>query len=50
MRPHSLTPPLTKKEIAHALSKSWALSAPGPNGIPYLTWKRVNAINPLILL
>jgi len=32
------------------LSKSSSSSAPGPNGISYLTWKRVNAINPSILL
>ena len=43
-------PLLTQEEIAHALSKSSALSAPGPHGIPYLTWKRVNTINPSILL
>ena len=43
-------PPFTKEEIPHALSKSSSSSAPGPNGISYLTWKRVNAINPSILL
>jgi len=50
LRPHSSTPPLTKEEIAHAISKSSSSSAPGPDGILYLTWKRVNAINPSILL
>jgi len=39
-----------KEEIAHALSKSSSSSAPGPDGIPYLTWKWVNASNPAILL
>ena len=53
--PHRLRPqcsalPLTKEEIAHALSKSSSSSAPGPDGIPYLMWKRVNGINPSILL
>jgi len=50
LRPHNSTPPLTKEEIAQALSKSSSSSAPGPNRIPYLTWKQVNAINPSILL
>jgi len=50
LRPHNSTPLLTKEEIAHALSKSASSSAPGPDQIPYLTGKQVNAINPLILL
>ena len=50
LRPHTSTPPLTKEEIAHTLSKSCSSSAPGPDGIPYLTWKPVNAIHPAILL
>ena len=50
LRPQSLAPPLTKGEIAHALSRSLSSSAPGPDGIPYSTWKWVNAINPSILL
>ena len=50
LRPHKSAPPLTTQEIAHALSKSSSSSAPGPNGIPYLTWKRVNTINSSILL
>jgi len=37
-------------KIALALSWSFSLSAPGPDGIPYLTWNQVNAINPSILL
>ena len=41
LRPHNSTPPLTKDEIANALSKFFSSSAPGPDGIPYLTWKRV---------
>jgi len=47
---HNSTPPLTKEEIALALSRSSSSSAPGPDGIPYINWKRVNAIKPSILL
>jgi len=50
LRPQSSAPPHTKEEIARALSKSSSSSAPGPDGIPYSTWKRVNAINRSILL
>jgi len=50
LRPHKLVPPLTTDEIAAALSKCSQTSAPGPDGIPYSTWKRVNKINPSILL
>jgi len=50
LRPHISTPRLTKEEIAHAVCKSSPSSAPVPDGIPYLTWKRVNANNPSILL
>jgi len=42
--------PLTKEEIKLALSKCSPSSAPGPDGIPYSVWKRVNLINPTILL
>ena len=38
--------PLTKEEIKLALSKSSPSSAPGPDGIPYSVWKRVNLIHP----
>jgi len=50
LRRHNSTPPLTKEHIAHVLSQSRPSSAPGPDGIPYTTWKWVNAINPAILL
>jgi len=50
LRPHKSTPPLTKEEIAAALSKCSPTSVPGPDGIPYSTWKQVNKINPSILL
>jgi len=50
LRPHKSTPPLTTDEIAPALSKCSPTSAPGPDGIPYSTWKQVNKINPSILL
>jgi len=49
-RPHKSAPPLTTEEIAAALSKCSPTSAPGPDGIPYSTWKQVNKINPSILL
>jgi len=50
LRPHASVPPLTTEEIAAALSKCSPTSAPGPDGIPYSTWKQVNRINPSILL
>jgi len=50
LRPHRTAPPLTTEEIAAALSKCSPTSAPGPDGIPHSTWKRVNEINPSILL
>jgi len=42
--------PLTKIEIKLALSKSSPSLAPGPDGIPNSVWKRVNLVNPAILL
>jgi len=36
-------------EIATALSKCSPTSAPGPDGIPYITWKQVNKENPSML-
>jgi len=50
LRPHKTAPPLTTEEIATALSKCSPTSAPGPDGIPYSIWKKVNNINPSILL
>jgi len=41
---------LAGEEITLALCKSSPSSAPGPDGIPYCVWKRVNLINPAILL
>jgi len=38
------------EEIATALSKCSPTSAPGPDGIPYSIWKKVNNIHPSILL
>ena len=42
--------PFTEEEIKLGLSKSSPSSTPGPDGIPYAVWKRVNLINPAILL
>jgi len=42
--------PLSKEEITLALSNSSPSSAPGPNGVPYSVWKRVNLINPTIII
>jgi len=50
LRPHRSVPPLRTDEIAAALSKSSPTSAPGPDGIPYSTWKQVNKIKPSVLL
>jgi len=50
LRPNKSAPPLTTEEIAAAFSKCSPTSAPGPDGIPYSTWKQVNKINPSILL
>ena len=50
LRPHRSVPPLMTEEIATAISKCSPTSAPGPDGIPYSTWKQVNKINPSILL
>jgi len=50
LRPDRSEPPLTTDEIAAALSKCSPTSAPGPDGIPYSTWKQVNKVNPSILL
>ena len=49
-RPGKKAPPLTKEEILAALSKCSPTSAPGPDGVPYSTWKQVNKTNPSILL
>jgi len=46
LRPNRSAPPLTTDEIAAALAKCSPTSAPGPDGIPYSTWKQVNKINP----
>jgi len=42
--------PLTSEEIKLALSKSSPSSAPGPDGVPYSVWKKVNLVNPTIIL
>ena len=50
LRPDRKAPPLTKEVIATPLSKCSPTSAPGPDRIPYSTWKWVNKINPSLLL
>ena len=50
LSPHPEATPLSQEEIETALSRCSPYSAPGPDGIPYRAWKRVNAINPAILL
>jgi len=42
--------PLTEEDIKLALSRSSPSSAPGPDGIPYSLWKKVNLVNPAILV
>ena len=42
--------PLTKDVIRLPLFKSSMSSAPGPNGIHYSVWKKINYINPAIIL
>jgi len=48
--PDQKAPPLTNEEVATALSKCSPTSAPGPDGIPYSTWKEVNREIPSIVL
>ena len=48
--PHAGATPLSSEEIKQALSKCSPSSAPGPDGVPYRVWKRVNALKPSILL
>jgi len=50
LRPHLSAPHLTIEEIPSALATSSPSVAPGTDGMPYLTWKRINAINLSILL
>jgi len=50
VRPYKKERPLTKHEIATALSKCSPTSAPGPDRNPYCIWKRVNQINQSVLL
>jgi len=42
--------PLSEEEIKLALLKYSASPAPGPDGVSYAMWKRVNLINPTIIL
>ena len=50
LSPHESADPLSSDEIRQALSKCSPSSAPGPDGSPYRVWKKVNSINPAILL
>ena len=47
---NSSATPLTKEEIKLALAKSSPSSAPSPDGIPYSVRKKLNLINPAIIL
>ena len=42
--------PLMAEEIKLALSRSSPSSAPGPDGVPYSVWKKVNLVSPTIIL
>ena len=42
--------PLTKEEVTDTLAKFSPSSAPGPDGVPYSVWKKVNALNPTLPL
>ena len=50
LHPHASAIPLTKEEVAATLAKSAPSSAPGPDGVPYSVWKKVNTVNPSLLL
>ena len=50
LSPHMSATPLTQDQIRQALSKCSPCSAPGPDGISYRVWKKVNSIKPAILL
>ena len=47
---HPSAVPLTKNGIAGVLAKFSPSSAPGPDGVPYSVWKKVNTVNPSLLL
>jgi len=44
------TVPLSTNELRLAPSKFSPSSAPGPDVIPYSVWKKINLINPTIIL
>lgn len=48
-RYHDNTPIMTADEVSHALAKSSDKSTPGPDQIPYSTWKKIHGINPELL-
>lgn len=50
LRKNPSTVPQYEDRIPHPLSKSSPSSALGPDGIPYTLCKRVNLINPRIIL
>jgi len=50
LRPDQKAHAMTNEEITIPFSKWSPTSAPGPERILYSTWKRVNQINPSVLL
>ena len=50
LAPHPNATPLSPEKIKQALGRCSPSSAPGPDGISYQVWKRVNTIRPSILL
>ena len=47
---NSSATPLTKEQMKLARAKSSPSSVPGPDGVPYSVWKKVNLVNPAIIL
>ena len=50
LKKNPLAAPLISEEIKLAHSKSSPSSAPGPDGVPYSVWKKVNLVNTTMML